>query len=420
MNRKVDERKILKNLPVQEKVAQIIAGVLIISGAMTMLIGMIASNFTAWGILLGVAIGPLGAAIIIMLVMLKYQKKRLQEEDAERERLGIPYKPGDPYVPFEQAKAEAERRRAAEAGGEPAAEKPAPVEEPREEPTPVVEPAPAPVKEEPKAEEKPAEPVKEEPVAAPEEPNVQQQEEEPVPAPVPTKEEPTPAKKPAPAPVREEPVEEPKKKFDVLALLGWLIPLVAVVGFFIVEIFEFVYCIEDTLKLVDAIQANQEPPEIYYLSRSGLPLLIALAILIITLVAGIKIAVKRKNVIKACVPLTLIPLLMGLNYVILGVADYLFVKIYYDIISFNTEMVVFGGIAFVVAIVALCANKARFVYEIINIIAFLTLAIFFFMMLGKYGGEMSADDKTHVVWSALVYIFLPLAMFFPRLKKYEE
>ena len=419
MNRKVDERKILKNLPVQEKVAQIIAGVLIISGSMTMLIGMIASNFTAWGIPLGVAIGPLGAAIIIMLVMLKYQKKRLQEEDAERERLGIPYKPGDPYVPFEQAKAEAERRRAAEAGGEPAAEEPAPVEEPREEPTPVVEPAPAPVKEEPKAEEKPAEPVKEEPVATPEEPKVQQQE-EPVPAPVPTKEEQKPAEKPAPAPVREEPVAEPKKRFDVLVLLGWLIPLIAVVGFFVVELFEFIYCIKDTLSFVDAVKANQEAPQIYNLSRSGVPLIIALVILIVTLVAGIKIAVKRKNVIKACVPLTLIPLLMGIDYVILGVGDYIFIKVYYDAISFNTEMVVFGGIALVTAIVALCASKARFVYEIINIIAFLTLAIFFFVMLGKYGGEMDDASKAHVVWSALVYIFLPLAMFFPRLKKYEE
>ena len=42
------------------------------------------------------------------------------------------------------------------------------------------------------------------------------------------------------------------------------------------------------------------------------------------------------------------------------------------------------------------------------------------VMLGKYGGEMDDASKTHVVWSALVYIFLPLAMFFPRLKKYEE
>lgn len=406
MARKVDQRLIFKNLPIREKVAQIIAAVLLVNSAMAMLINLIVTGGNpSPGLLIGLAIGPLAAACVIAIVLMNYQKKRIKAEDEQRAKLGLPpYQPSDPYVPIEELIAQKEQGQipAQPVEQQPQTVEPAPEPQPQTVEQPKVEePAPAPV-----ADAQPA-------------PAVAKVELEPI------KEEPAPQPEPAPAPVQQAPAQaapkQEKKGFDIFGLLAWVVPLAVLVLFLVVQIFELVYSIQDTIEWVKLIpDYYEEPVVIYNAARGVVPLLISIAVLIIILVTAIRIAIRRKDVFKLIVGLTVIPLLMGLNYMILNIADSIFAFVAYDMVYEEYKMLVFGIIALVLAIIALAVNKIRFVYEGINAAAYLTLVIYFFIILGQAADTADPKTITHIVFISIAYILTAAAMFMPRLKKPQE
>ena len=408
MARKVDQRLIFKNLPVREKVAQIIAAVLLLNSALAMLINLIVTGGNpSPGLLIGLAIGPLAAACVIAIVLMNYQKKRIKAEDEQRAKLGLPpYQPGDPYVPIEELIAQKEQ---GQLPAQPVEQQPQPVEPvPAAQPAPAPAPAPQPV-EQPKVEEPAPAPVA-----------------DAQPAPVVEKVEPEPVKEePAPAPVQQAPAQaapkQEKKGFDIFGLLAWVVPLAVLVLFLVVQIFELVYSIQDTIEWVKLIpDYYEEPVVIYNAARGAVPLLISIAVLIIILVTAIRIAIRRKDVFKLIVGLTVIPLLMGLNYMILNIADAIFAFVAYDMVYEEYKMLVFGIIALVLAIIALAVQKIRFVYEGINAAAYLTLVIYFFIILGQVAETAEPKTITHIVFISIAYILTAAAMFMPRLKKPQE
>lgn len=418
MARKVDQRLIFKNLPVREKVAQIIAAVLLLNSALAMLINLIVTGGNPTpGLLIGLAIGPLAAACVIAIVLMNYQKKRIKAEDEQRAKLGLPpYQPGDPYVPIEELIAQKEQ---GQLPAQPVEQQPQPVEPvPAAQPAPAPAPAPQPV-EQPKVEEPKPAPAPAPVADAQPAPVVEKVEPEPV------KQEPAPQPEPAPAPMQQAPAQaapkQEKKGFDIFGLLAWVVPLAVLVLFLVVQIFELVYSIQDTIEWVKLIpDYYEEPVVIYNAARGVVPLLISIAVLIIILVTAIRIAIRRKDVFKLIVGLTVIPLLMGLNYMILNIADSIFVFVAYDMVYEEYKMLVFGIIALVLAIIALAVNKIRFVYEGINAAAYLTLVIYFFIILGQAADTADPKTITHIVFISIAYILTAAAMFLPRIKKPQE
>ena len=407
MARKMDNRLVFKNLPVREKVAQIIAAVLLLNSAMAMLINLIVTGGNPTpGLLIGLAIGPLAAACVIAIVLINYQKKRIKAEDEQRAKLGLPrYQPGDPYVPIEQLIAQKEQ---GQLPAQPVEQQPQPVE-----------PVPAPVQPQPVEQPKVEEPAPAPVADAQPAPAVAKIELEPV------KEEPAPQPEPAPVPVQQAPAQaapkQEKKGFDIFGLLAWVVPLAVLVLFLVVQIFELVYSIQDTIEWVKLIpDYYEEPVVIYNAARGVVTLLISIAVLIIILVTAIRIAIRRKDVFKLIVGLTVIPLLMGLNYMILNIADSIFAFVAYDMVYEEYKMLVFGIIALVLAIIALAVKKIRFVYEGINAAAYLTLVIYFFIILGQAADTAEPKTITHIVFISIAYILTAEAMFLPRIKKPQE
>ena len=410
MARKMDNRLVFKNLPVREKVAQIIAAVLLLNSALAMLINLIVTGGNpSPGLLIGLAIGPIGAACVIAIVLMNYQKKRIKAEDEQRAKLGLPpYQPGDPYVPIEELIKQKEQ---GQLPAQPVEQQPQPVE-----------PAPAPVQPQPVEQPKVEEPAPAPVADAQPAPAVAKIELEPV------KEEPAPQPEPAPAPVQQASAQaapkQEKKGFDIFGLLAWVVPLAVLVLFLVVQIFEIVYSVESTIEWVKAIPTDPDDTYfayyIYMASRSAIPLLTSIGVVIIIIIVAILIGIKRKNVHKLIVPLTIVPLLMGLNYMIITIGDAIFFKVAYDVELNSYTSLVFGGIAFLLAIIALATNKLRFVYEGINAAAYLTLAIYFFTLLE--GATEAGDSKTiaHIVFFAITYILVAAAMFLPRIKKPQE